>query len=261
MDLPSAPAASGGALNKCFCVSPGAAQQVTAAKLLTQKLIVRAQDGGNDVTVTAQDMSATKLADLSLESGGKVVLEWTFGCSDAVDGTGTLGTNAFADKEGGVKRFNDPLLQFATADAAGGITAAYKKMFSATISWGVTTEFVMAYGDTTSVNDLCAWMQVYAPPKVTLDFLYESDPLTLWDGANTARHIGIIQPGAAELDAAWAFVMPNSFIVDKPDGSYYGNNEHRVKVAYTGRPAGYDGTTSASQGNQPWYYLQADRSA
>jgi hypothetical protein len=171
-----------------------------------------------------------------------------------------LPANSFQDREGGVRLVHEPLAQFAAASASGGITAAYHKLISATFTFGITAEQIAGFGDTACKNNIQGWMQKTEPCKLTLTMLYDSTKLDDFDGSNGSKYVGIVQPGAAETDCAWSLVLPNAHIMEAPEAEYYGNNEHRVTVSYTGRPAGYESSTTNVTANQPWYFGWSDRS-
>jgi hypothetical protein len=265
MDLPSA-ASVDNAVNRCWTVTPNQVQQIPASSLCTLKAIVKAPDASAYEVIIGQDGAVTSLADLSIEPNEKVTIEATWGFSDMTQSTtGSKGSpleaNDFADKEGGVRLVHEPFAQFATASAAGGITAAYHKLISATFTWGITAEQIAGFGDASCVNNIQGWMEKVEPCKLTLTMLYDSDKLGDFDGTNASKYVGIIQPGAAEGDAAWALVLPNAHQMEAPEADYYGNNEHRVTVSYSGRPAGFESATTNVQSNQPWYFCFSDKSA
>jgi hypothetical protein len=262
MALPSATSAGKNA-NKMFTISSGQVGQIGDTSLLTVKATVKAQDGGNDVVLTAQDGALTGLADLNLEPGALVTLEATIGASDVTDSTGTLGTNDFSDGEKHVP-FNCPLFQFASYSASGGITASYAKLLKATFTWGVTAEQIQGAGDTSCVNNIQGWMQKVEPCKLVIEMLYDSDKLDEFTtSGNDDKYIGIIQKGSSETDPAFALVIPKAHQSEAPTIDTWGNNEHRVTVTYTGRTPqlASSSDTADTQLNQPWYFGIADRSS
>jgi hypothetical protein len=262
MGLPAAPA-DGAAVNKALTITPGSMGEITATDLLTIKGVVKAQDGGSDVQIIGQDGAVTSLADLSLEPNEKVTIEATFGFSDVSEGTDTLAANDFADVETGVRLLHCPYAQFATANASGGITAAYHKIISAKFTWGVTAEQIVGFGSTDCKNNIQGWMQKVEPCKLSLTMLYDEQKLDdfLSPTGNESKYVAIIQPGASERDAGWGLFLPNAHQMEAPESEYWGNNEHRVTVNYTGRPAGYNSSTTNVQANQPWYFVIGDASA
>ena len=154
------------------------------------------------------------------------------------------------------------MLQFANANASGGIASTTAKFLTATFSWGVTLEQIAGMGDSTCINNIQGWIQKVAPPVLTLEMLYDSDKLDDFDGTNPNKYIGIIQKGASATAPAIGLFMPNAYQIEKPETDHWGNNEHRVTVKYAGRPAGYDSETSeGDQGNQTFYFAIADQSA
>jgi hypothetical protein len=261
MDLPSAPASVGGALNKCLCITPGNTGSLAATKLLTLKAYIKAQDGGNDEIIVLQDGALTALGDLVLEPDQTVILEATIGGSDLDGSTGSLGTNDFSDGDNH-RILHMPWAQFATADSNGGITAAYHKINKATFTWGITQVQLTGFGDATCKNNIQAYMQKVEPNKLVIEMNYDSQKLDDFTTiTNPSKYVGIIQPGAAEADAAFALILPNAHQVEAPTIAPWDGDTHIVTVAYTGNPAGLGGATGDSQANQPFYFLIADRSA
>ena len=255
MDLPKLPATVGGALNACDCITPGDTGQITDTDLLTLKAYIKAQDGGNDVVIQGIDCVVTSMSDLTLNPGEKVVIEATMGSSELTATTGTLGVNDFRDGEEH-RIFNEPWCQFAASNAAGGITAAYHRLMSATFSWGITAEQIAGFGDGGCVNNIQGWMQKNAPAKLTMTMLYDEQKLEDFDGTNPDKYVGIIQPGTSENSPAFALFLPNAHITSVSSEPWT-NNEHRVTVEMTPQPAGLDGATGNTQGNQPWYFCVA----
>jgi hypothetical protein len=263
MALPEAPAAAA-KVNKCRTYTPGQMDQVAGNKLVTLKQTLRAEDSGNVTVPLGQDGGVMSWADLTFTPGELLTMECTMGFSDVdISTTASIGTDTFLDQETGVRAIHEPLCQFADTPAsfATAISAAYHKLISMTFSWGVTLKQLIAMGDVaTVVNNICGYMMVYGEPMITLDLYYNHTKWADWDDTNTSKYVSIIQPGAAETDAAWALVAPRCHIFEKPTWTN-DNEEHRMQVKMFPKPAGMDGSTSASQGNQPYYWLEADRSA
>ena len=255
MALPSAASGTSLALNSCDTITPGDTGAITASDLLTIRAFFKAQDTGSDVVYQAQDCAVTSIADLSLEPGEKVNLEFTFGASDLSASTGAMGTNDFRD--GTEHRvFNEPWCQFATSASAGGIAAAYHKLMSATFSWGVTAEQIPGMGDSACSNNVQGWMQKNAPAKLTMTLLYDEQKLDDFDGTNPDKYVGIIQPGTSEDSPAFGLFLPKAHITSVTHEPWT-ENEHRVTIEMTPQPAGLDSATGNTQGNQPWYFCIA----
>ena len=263
MALPAAPS-NGAAVNKALTITPGAMGQITATDLLTIRGHVKAQNDSNEVQIIGQDGALTSLADLSLEPNEKVTIEATFGFSDVSEGDSAgPGANDFADVETGVRLFHQPYAQFASANAAGGISASYHKLISATFKWGVTAEQIVGFGDEDCKNNTQGWMKKVEPCELTLTMLYDEQKLDDFvspESGNASKYVAIIQPGANERDAGWGLFLPNAHQMSEPEAEFWGNNEHRITVKYTGRPAGYDSATTNVQANQPWYFVIGDAS-
>jgi hypothetical protein len=253
MGLPSAPSSTN-AINKCFSISPGEASQITAAKLLT---VYHFNNTGD--RIVGQDCAVTAINEMSLAPDEPITIEYVLGTSSLTKDETVLGSNNFADSTNAMI-FHNPWCQFAAADSLGGITAAYHKVLSASIAFNATAEMVMGMGDANCVNNLQAWMQIADKAVLTVELLFDEDKIDDFEGTNGSKYISVIQPGQAETDPAFGFFMPNGHIVEKPEWDM-SNNEHRLTVKYTGKPAGYSGTDAAAQGNQCWYLAIADRSA
>jgi hypothetical protein len=261
MDLPSIPSV-GNTITKVLTVTPGNTGSVAGSDLLTVKATIKAQDGGSDEIIVGQDVGLMSLADLNLEPGETVVLEATLGASDLSGSTGALGSNDFADSELHTL-FNEPYFQFAAASASGGISAAYNKIMSATFTWNVTCEQTRGLGDPTCKNNIQGYMQTVEPCKLVVEMLYDSDKLDDFaPSTNASKYIGIIQPAASALHPSFSLFIPNAHQVEAPKQEAWTNTEHRVTVTYTGRPAGFNSTTTADQqGNQAFYFGLASKQA
>jgi hypothetical protein len=257
MELIAAPADTA-PVNAMDCIIPGDTGQITVTDLLTIRAFLKAQDGGNDVVWEAIDCGVSSVDDITLNPGEPVSIGFNFGASDVSESTGTMGNNDFRDSTFHVP-FNNPICQFATASSSGAITAAYHNLMSATISLGVTSEPITGFGSASTIsNNTQGRMQKNAPAKLTVTMLYDEQKLdefvteTTVGTDNPDRYVGIIQPGASEDDPAFAFWMPKAHMT-LVSSEPWTENEHRVTLEFTPKPAGMDSDTGNQDGNQPWY--------
>ena len=256
MALPSAPS-NGNVVGKAFTIVPGKQDAVPSDQFLT---LLHADKSDQ----TRYDTCAlTSVGDLTFERDAKMMLEFTFGTvnKEKID-TPMTGTNDYNDALGAL-RVHNPYCQYSdtpttyTAAAA----ASYQKLLNGTVSFNIATEQVTGYGDPDCVNNVQDWMQVGAPPEVTIELLYDSTRIDDFDGDNDSKYISMIQPGTAEADPAVGFFMVNSHQSAEPEKVPYGNAQHQITTKYTSNPSTIDGTTTSDAGFQPWALVIADRSA
>jgi hypothetical protein len=258
MGLPSASSADN-AMNKCFTITPAATGEITATDLLTAKAFFKDSSGR---TIQWQDCAAVSVGDLDLAIGETIKFSFTLGGSKYTMGTGQPTANTFVDGDSSVV-FANPVFQFADASAAGAIAHNDEKLFGATISFAVKAEQINATGDSTAVNDMCSWMKIAEPNSVqmSIDFLYDANKITDFNGTNTSKYIAITVPSTSATEPCFSVIMPNGHQVEAPTIAADGN-EYRVTAKYAGRPAGYSSTTEESdEENQTLYILIGDQSA
>lgn len=256
MALPQVPA-DGAEARKAFTVVPGKLQKVPDTALQT---LLHADKSGR---TQADDCATSAVGDIVFEPGEKLSVEFTFGSTNKTSSATPIdGTNDYNDGLAALRvhcpvfQLSDTPTDFTTATAD-----SRETILSATIKLNLTCVQVPGFGSTDCVNNVQAWMQVGEPPTVTVEMLYDSDKLDDFDGDNTSKYIGLIQPGKSALDPAIGFFMINAHQSEAPVKTPYGNAQHQVTVMYTARPGGISGTTSSDVGNQPWALVLGDRSA
>jgi hypothetical protein len=163
--------------------------------------------------------------------------------------------NSFRDGEG-MKPVDQMWVQFADANASGAIATATTKILEATVSFGGVTVPIRGIGDAECINNLQGNNQNPGPFVFTLKFLYESARITDWEGTNTDKYIGLVQPSNNMTQAPWAFITPNCHIMEPPVWTPYGDeNMQIVDIKYKANPAGYNSESLESdKANQPIYF-------
>lgn len=258
MDLPSATTA-GKNVYKCHTMTPGLHAEVGTS--LTTEVITNAEDGSsNNITARGRGGSVAAISDMLLKHGEVPYWEFTVnvGIADFKETTTELPANSFQDSE--AKQVVDmPLLGMATASASGKISESLQKFMEGTVMIGPKTQYIMATGDGAGVSGVCGHMVDVADEnsefKIQLKVLWDQTMKDAWEGTNPSKYIAFSQPSSASTTPAFAFIMPNSHQVGQPEHDFVGDTTIQSTYTFAGRPAGYDGTTEGSQGNQPFYYL------
>lgn len=260
MALPSA-ASNGNALNKCVTVTPNDSQQILGSKLLTFIEETKMDVSGSVKTIQWQDCGATSFDEVTMTLGEPTLFGFTFGGSKFTEGSvASLPDNDFKDSTAAL-RFNNPYFQFADASTSS-IASTLGTLISSTFSVKNTAVQIPSAGDANAVNDICGWMKSTDTTQayLTIEQLWTQDQYDAWNGTNDSKYIGIIQPGTSASDPSWAIIMPNAHQVTEPTIDKTGEM-YRVTSSYVGRPAGYNGSGSDDQGNQPWYLLFGEQSS
>ena len=266
MDLPSASTTTK-KLNKCFTITPGDAGPIAANKYMTMQGTYRALDGANYVVVQGTGGAVTSVSDINFEAGQAPKITFNVSCGDLSQTTvASLAANDFADSAA-AKVFDSPWVQFADAAYAGGITAAYNKLVSASFQTGVTAERIVNVGDSDCLNNSSGYMKKIDPDGCTLTLVeyFSIDKFDEWQLANagqTNKYIAVVQPSTSETVPSLSVILPNAYQKAPPTWETSGNNEIRLTTTWTGNPAGFEASTdAAATENQPFYILHGDRSA
>lgn len=260
MALPSA-ASTSNALNRCVTITPGDSDQITASKLLTWKKYTKMDSGGSLKTIQWQDCGVTSFDEVTMTLGEPVLFGFTFGSSKFTEGTSALGDNDFNDDVAAL-RFNNLYYEFADANSSTTISSTLGTFISGTFAIRNTAVQVPSSGDTNAVNDICGWIKSTDTTQayLTIEQLWTQDEFDRWNGTNTSKHIAITQPGNAASDPAWSIVLPNAHMVGEPTVDMAAEM-YKVTSTWVSNPAGFSGTGSSDQGNQPWYLLLGEQSA
>lgn len=257
--LPSA-AQAGNVVRKCWTITPGQPGPVPADKFLSLFFADRANAASRNIRMTGCWLS--EIGELVIEPGTLPKIELTFGAAEVAESASDIlmtTANDFADSAP-VQVTDDPLVFFATYSSAGSVAAAYQKIIKGSIKLGVKTVPIEGVGDSGCLNGAQGAMLTLEPCEVSLDILWDGDKLTDWEGTNTSKMIAIVQPTAAATVPAWAFVVPNAHIMERPEidrGSMIVQ-----KLKYTANPPAMGSTTTINAAqNQAWYFGISDRSA
>lgn len=259
--LPSA-TSNGAEVTQCHTLTPNTVGP--AGTSLTMRYITKALDGSSDNVMSVYTgCSLSKIGDLEITPGTLPFFDFTFNSAShnpsAITG---MPANSFLDADG-KKPCDGAYVQFANANASGAISSALVKLLSATITFGDTTAHIPGIGDAECIYNVQGNRQDPGDFVATMKFLYPASRISDWEGSNTSKYIGIVQPSANKTQPAWAFVWPNAYIMETPEWMATGDeNMHIVTIKYRGNPAGYNSETGEDDnGNQPFYFGIATESA
>jgi hypothetical protein len=259
--LPSATEA-GKAIKKTWTISPGQQGPIASGSMLGFRYTNRAYTP--DSVIIAAPAWLASVGDLVFEPGTLPTLTFTFGASDVSEVAApvlSLATaNNFADAEP-VKVSDKAYLIIADADGTGSIALSTQCFMKATIVFGVKAEPIPGLGCATAINGVQGAVTIYEPASLELEILWDQDKADEWNGTNVSKCVGIIQPSTSADVPAWAFVMPNAHLMERPDQDKSGSTI-KMTLKYTPNPAGLASTTAiGSSLNSIWYFGISDRSA
>lgn len=270
MDLPSATEA-GKAIKRMFSATIDPSE-IGGTKTLKIEASTRGQH------TTAPDltwaMSGTALASIDpieIAGDGSVVITTQHHVTDMEVFASTFaaesfqsGTTTTAETSYPVVRQDSQLFRFEMAafDPAGGITATDACLLKATITPGVTAEYVPGVGSASCVNGAQSFMQRIADEgaaQIELELLFDID---YWNDAgkgmqdltaNQDTYIGFVwQTDTLDRTAAgiWA---PRCYQLEPAEADPYGENYIKCMVKYVADTAEWTGETfgNSNTGNSP----------
>jgi hypothetical protein len=145
--------------------------------------------------------------------------------------------------------------------AAGGVNRNDLILREAKIDLGITAVPIIGEGSG-CVNGRSGYILTFGQPKVTITMAYlgevtPTDFWTLFEGSNTSKHLGLVQPTSALTTPAWAFYLPNCHM---PDGGLKLKKDREVldvEVTLIGDCARFVSTSNDGlwddEGFAPWY--------
>ncbi|MFA5377720.1 MAG: hypothetical protein WC455_18360 [Dehalococcoidia bacterium] len=264
MDLPSAPAAVGGAVGKMWCFSPTTSVTYDVPDGLSLQFAwhswARHTDALGDLMVQRIACALEGLGDITIPKGGeRMFMDLSFyGMQKDFLANADIGADVFQDV--GKPMFIDDNFRFryASADVTGGITAANRYAKDFKINLGVTVEMNEYHGDSTIGLIQGYHIQFADHATITMTRGYDASAAAEVNKAMVAEtnghtYIELVQPSTSPTNASFGFWAPSCHLKEFPSVELHGNLVEYTCV-YEARCANYDGTTTIAQpGASPWF--------
>ncbi len=274
MELPSPGISDGSKYEMMTTITPYA-RQVPTTKTLTFLHSTRGYyDAGvaEELTYELSGCAGSGVAELTIVPGEAPVMSFTFhvGKVDQVIGGNVLANETFECSQQFAVIDDNFKFEFGIANATTPITRVDKTLFSATITWNISTKPIISEGDGTFAGIQGYMAHIDGPATVSITSLWDYSwwsnyaATTIfgeYEADNTSQYIGLVQPcpeAPTVLNRpGFGFWMPNAHLIATDPATVDFADESVIKgtATFEADCAGFNSETlNSERGAAPWFF-------